>query len=259
MNQSSVNMVTTYDNYLSFQCLGSLFWWQTKCWMNTHSSDSPPPCNVSPHWACQYATPSIFPATVALWTLAFQNCLCLLMGFGWTVAVYRSHYLTHILVLAKYVKLPLWKMVLYFFSYVFHVRHRGGGGGGTRWAYSARHYSSEGEYKRIYYFHITIWWPSLIFSFYSLGTVGLCSPRTKMIMTLILSWTTFVLRKAKLGLQLASQWMILAWMRFEPGSPQLWTVRTNWSETQGAALWWHYVYYAWHSVVCVAIAPFELF
>ena len=26
------------------------------------------------------------------------------MGFGWTVAVYRSHYLTHILVLAKYVK-----------------------------------------------------------------------------------------------------------------------------------------------------------
>ena len=52
---------------------------------------------------------SIFPATVALRTLAFQNCLCLLMGFGWTVAVYRSHYLTHIhvVVLAKYVKLPL--------------------------------------------------------------------------------------------------------------------------------------------------------
>ena len=50
--------------------------------MNTPSSGSPPPCNVSPHWACQYATPSIFPATVALWTLAFQNCLCLLMGFG---------------------------------------------------------------------------------------------------------------------------------------------------------------------------------
>ena len=65
-----------------------------------------------------------------------------------------------------------------------------------------------------------------------MGTVGLYSPRTKMIMTLILFWTTFVLRKAKLGLQLARQWMILAWMRFEPGSPQLWTVRTNWSETQ---------------------------
>ena len=112
MNQSSVNMVTTDDNSLSFQCLGSIFWWQTKCWINTPSSGSPPPCNVSPHWACQYATPSIFPATVALWTLAFQNCLCLLMGFGWTVAVYRSHYLTHILVLAKYVRLPLWKMVL---------------------------------------------------------------------------------------------------------------------------------------------------
>ena len=142
MNQSSVNMVTTDDNSLSFQCLGSIF-----CWMNTPSSGSPPPCNVSPHWACQYATPSIFPATVALWTLAFQNCLCVLMGFGWTVAVYRSHYLTHILVLAKYVKLPLWKMVL-----ILSVRHLGGGGD-TRWADSARHYSSEGEYKRIYSCH----------------------------------------------------------------------------------------------------------
>ena len=119
MNQSSVNMVTTDDNSLSFQCLGSIFWWQTKCWMNTLSSGSPPPCYVFPHWACQYATPSIFPATVALWTLAFQNCLCLLMGFGWTVAVYRSHYLTHILVLAKYVKLPLWKMVLTLSSLLF--------------------------------------------------------------------------------------------------------------------------------------------
>ena len=113
--------------------------------------------------------PVYFPQ-VALWTLAFQNCLCLLMGFGWTVAVYRSHYLTHILVLAKYVKLPLWKMVLtlsslLFFSYLFHVGHLGGGD--TRWADSARHYSSEGEYKRIYSFHKTIWWPSLIFSFYS--------------------------------------------------------------------------------------------
>ena len=77
MNQSSVNMVTTDDNSLSFQCLGSIFWGQTKCWMNTPSSGSPPTCNVSPHWACQYTTPSIFPATVALWTLAFQNCLYL--------------------------------------------------------------------------------------------------------------------------------------------------------------------------------------
>ena len=65
MNQSSVNMVTTDDNSLSFQCLGSIFWGQTKCWMNTPSSGSPPPCNVSPHWACQYATPSIFPATAS--------------------------------------------------------------------------------------------------------------------------------------------------------------------------------------------------
>ena len=33
MNQSSVNMVTTDDeNSLSFQCLGSIFWGQTKCW-----------------------------------------------------------------------------------------------------------------------------------------------------------------------------------------------------------------------------------
>ena len=132
MNQSSVKMVTTYDNFLSFQCLGSIFWWQTKCWMNTPSSGSPPPCNVSPHWACQYATPSIFPATVALWTLAFQNCLCLPMGFGWTVAVYRSHYLTHILVLAKYVKLPLWTMVLtlsslLFFQLFFPCKASGGG------------------------------------------------------------------------------------------------------------------------------------
>ena len=82
-----------------------------------------------------------------------------------------------------------------------------GGGGGARWADSARHYSSEGEYKRNDSFHKTIWWPSLIFSFYSfiiyVGTVGLYSPRTKMIMTVILFWTTFVLRKAKLGLQLA--------------------------------------------------------
>ena len=101
MNQSSVNMVTTDDNLLSFQCLGSIFWWQT---------------------------------TVALWTLAFQNCLCLRMGFGWTVAVYRSHYLTHILVLANYVKLPLWKMVLtlsslLFFQLCFACKASGGGGG----------------------------------------------------------------------------------------------------------------------------------
>ena len=83
MNQSSVNMGTTDDeNSLSFQCLGSIFWGQTKCWMNTPAIGSPPSCNVSPHWACQYATPSNFPATVALWTLAFHNCLCLLMGFG---------------------------------------------------------------------------------------------------------------------------------------------------------------------------------
>ena len=141
------------------------------------------------------------------------------------------------------------KLITIFQLFVFHERHLGG----ARWADSARHYSSEGEYKRIYSFHKTIWWPSLIFSFYSFII------KTKMIMTLILFWTTFVLRKAKLGLQLARQWMILAWMRFEPGSPQLWTVRTNWSETQGATLGWHYVYYAWHSVVCVAIAPFELF
>ena len=85
------------------------------------------------------------------------------MGFGWTVAVYRSHYLTHILVLAKYVKTL---RSLLFFSYVFHVRDLGGGGG-TRWADLARHYSSEGEYKTIYSFHKTTWWPSLIFSFYS--------------------------------------------------------------------------------------------
>ena len=32
MNQSSVNMVTTDDeNSWSFQCLGSIFWGQTKC------------------------------------------------------------------------------------------------------------------------------------------------------------------------------------------------------------------------------------
>ena len=86
MNQSSLNMVTTDNNSLSFQCLGSIFWGQT---MNTPSSVSPPPCNVSPHWACQYATPSIFPATVALWTLAFQNCLCPLMGFGFTHLLYK--------------------------------------------------------------------------------------------------------------------------------------------------------------------------
>ena len=94
------------------------------------------------------------------------------------------------------------KLITIFSVIFFHARHLGGGGG-ARWADSARHYSSEGEYKIIYSFHETIWWPSLIFSFIIyVGTVGLYSPRTKMIMTLILFWTTFVLRKAKLGLQL---------------------------------------------------------
>ena len=45
----------------------------------------------------------------------------------------------------------------------------------------------------------------LLIYYISGNTVGLYSPRTKMIMTLILFWTTFVLRKAKLGLQLARQ------------------------------------------------------
>ena len=70
--------------------LETFFWGQTKCWMNTPSIGSPPPCNVSPHWACQYATRSIFPATVALLTLASQNCLCLLMGYVLDIILYVS-------------------------------------------------------------------------------------------------------------------------------------------------------------------------
>ena len=65
--------------------------------------------------------------------IGISDCLCLLTGFGWTVAVYRSYYLTHILVLAKYVRLPLRKMVLtlislLFFQLFFPCKASGGGG-----------------------------------------------------------------------------------------------------------------------------------
>ena len=65
------------------------------------------------------------------------------------------------------------KLITIFSVIFFHVRHlgAGGGGGGARWSDSVRHYSSEGEYKRIYSFHITIWWPSLIFSFYIMSFI----------------------------------------------------------------------------------------
>ena len=42
----------------------------------------------------------------------FRIVCAFLWGLVLTVAVYRSHYMTHKLVLAKYVKLPLWKRVL---------------------------------------------------------------------------------------------------------------------------------------------------
>ena len=105
---------------------------KTKCWMNTPSSGSPPPCNVFPHWECQWPTPSIFPATVALWILAFQNCLyALLWGLGLTVAVYRSHCLTHKLVLATSVKTGVNIKFITIFSVnnFFPCRTSGGGGG----------------------------------------------------------------------------------------------------------------------------------
>ena len=112
MNQSSVNMVATDDNSLSFQCLGSIFWGQTKCWMNIPSS--------GPHLPAMF--PRIEHATMQLPVSFPQQWLCehghfrIVSAFLWglvlTVAVYRSHYMTHTLVLAKYVKLPLWKRVL---------------------------------------------------------------------------------------------------------------------------------------------------
>ena len=70
-------ITTDEESSLSCQNLGSIFW-SKLWWMNTPSSDSPPPCNASQHWTCQWLTPSIFFSTawtVELWTLEFQNCL----------------------------------------------------------------------------------------------------------------------------------------------------------------------------------------
>ena len=96
MNQSSINMGTTDDeNSLSFQCLGSIFWGQTKCWMNTPSSGSTPSCNVSPHWAGQYAIPVTFPQQWLCEHWHFIIVSAFLWGLVLIVAVYRSHCLTH--------------------------------------------------------------------------------------------------------------------------------------------------------------------
>ena len=71
-----VLIVTTYEeSSLSFLSLGSIFWgnYMYDGWI--HLQVAPPPCNASHHGLCQWLTPSIFFfATVALWTLVFQNC-----------------------------------------------------------------------------------------------------------------------------------------------------------------------------------------
>ena len=84
VNQSSVNMVTTDDeNSLSFQCLGSIFWVQTKCWIITPSSGSHLPAMFPRIEHANMQLPVSFPQQSLCEHWHFRIVYAFLWGWFW--------------------------------------------------------------------------------------------------------------------------------------------------------------------------------
>ena len=123
-NQSSVNMVTTdNEKSLTFQCLWSIFWGQTKSWMNTPSSGSPTSLQCFTALSMSICNSQYLSRNSGVVNTGISELS--LPSYGvWFLLWQSTQWLTHKLVWAKYVKLPLWKRVLtlsllQFFCYLF--------------------------------------------------------------------------------------------------------------------------------------------